>query len=255
MSLYFASLASGSNGNCYYIGNKRDAVFIDAGISCRETEKRMARLGLSMQTIRAIFISHEHTDHTYGATVLSKRYQIPVYISEPAYNKSRLSLSEKLMMPLIANWPVKVGEMNIKAFPKMHDACDPFSFTVSNGVSTVGVFTDIGSICNNVAENFSQCHAAFLETNYDEEMLDHGHYPAFLKKRIRSKHGHLSNQQAKELFNSHRSPFLSHLLFSHLSQDNNDPQKVLDLFSDFSDEIRIKIASRVRETELFSINM
>ena len=255
MSLYFASLASGSNGNCYYIGNSHEAVLIDAGISCRETEKRMARLGLSIQLVRAIFISHEHTDHTNGARMLSNKHNIPVYISEPTNRNRSLNLDEKLKMPLLANWPVEVGGLKVKAFPKMHDACDPLSFTVSGGGSTVGVFTDIGSICENVAHNFSQCHAAFLETNYDEEMLEQSRYPAFLKKRIKSDHGHLSNLQSLELLNSHRSPFLTHLLFSHLSQDNNDPQKVLALFSKHANGIQLEIASRQHETKLYQIGM
>src|SRR5947209_5371992 len=99
MSLFIASLNSGSNGNCYYIGNEHDAVLVDAGISCRETERRMLRLGLSMQKVRAIFISHEHSDHISGVTVLAKKYQLKVYITPQTMLKGGLLLQEHLVIP------------------------------------------------------------------------------------------------------------------------------------------------------------
>src|ERR1035437_2097749 len=97
MALYISSLNSGSNGNCYYIGNEQEAVLIDAGISCRETERRMIRLGLSIRKVRAIFISHEHIDHTCGAEVISRKYNIPVYITPATYENSRMNLSLALV--------------------------------------------------------------------------------------------------------------------------------------------------------------
>ncbi|MEO8762135.1 MAG: MBL fold metallo-hydrolase, partial [Bacteroidia bacterium] len=174
MSLYIASLNSGSNGNCYYIGNDTEAVLIDAGISCRETEKRMNRLGLAIEKVKAIFISHEHSDHINGLEVLSKKYQLPVYITEKTLQNSRLSLSEKLINSFTAHTPINIGKLCINSFPKRHDAIDAHSFTVvGNGVN-IGILTDIGSVCKHVKESFSQCHAVFLEANYDEQMLDEG---------------------------------------------------------------------------------
>ena len=254
MSLYIASLNSGSNGNCYYIGNHREAVLIDAGICCRETEKRLSRLGLSFKKIRAVFISHEHTDHTYGVEVISRRYGLPVYISAVTHENSRLKLEENLVKPLIADAPVMIGELVINSFLKLHDASDPHSFTVSGGGITVGVFTDMGAACTNLIRHFSQCHAAFLEANYDEVMLEEGRYPRFLKNRIQGDHGHLSNLQALELFTSHRPPFMSHLLLSHLSQDNNNPQLVRDLFLQHAGGTNIAIASRHEESAVYCIS-
>src|ERR1700761_9647927 len=106
MTLYIASLNSGSNGNCYYIGNDREAVLIDAGIPCRETERRMRRLGLSLSTVKAIFISHEHDDHIRGLEVLSRRYQLPVYISDTTLRQIRFSLDPQLIRPLDPTGPV-----------------------------------------------------------------------------------------------------------------------------------------------------
>ena len=253
MPLYITSLNSGSNGNCYFIGNGEEAVLIDAGISCRQTERRMGRLGLPLRSIKAIFISHEHTDHTKGAEVLSRKYGIPVYITEATYQSSRLNLDPDMIIPFTAVSPVYVGDLTVTPFPKSHDASDPHSFTVcGNGIIT-GVFTDIGSACEHVEHHLSQCHAAFLEANYDENMLETGRYPIYLKRRIRGKKGHLSNDQALELFITRRSPGMKLLVLSHLSAENNHPELVHELFSKHANGTKIVVASRYEETEVFCI--
>ena len=200
MSLFVSSLNSGSNGNCYYIGNQDEAVLIDGGISCRETEKRMKRLGLSLTKVKAIFVSHEHGDHIHGVPVLSRKHKIPVYITEATRRNGRVKLREELTFKLETYQPITIGGLSVVAFPKLHDACDPTSFIIQGGDVTIGVFTDIGKACDHVTKHFQQCHAAFLETNYDEDMLTNGRYPFMLKERIRGDQGHLSNDQALQLF-------------------------------------------------------
>ncbi|MGZ3871627.1 MAG: MBL fold metallo-hydrolase [Mucilaginibacter sp.] len=253
MALFIASLNSGSNGNCYYIGNEREAILVDAGISCRETEKRMLRLGLSMQKVKAIFVSHEHSDHINGIPMLAKKYRLPVYITPPTLLRGGLKLDGELVISFDAFQTVVIGELHIKAFPKQHDASNPHSFLITCRDVKVGVFTDIGVVCENLIKHFSQCHAAFLEANYDDEMLDKGGYPYHLKRRIRGGHGHLSNKQALELFTAHRPAFMSHLLLAHLSKNNNDPQLVQDLFDSCADGINIIVASRYAETPVYYI--
>jgi phosphoribosyl 1,2-cyclic phosphodiesterase len=254
MQLYIASLNSGSNGNCYYISNGVDAVLIDAGISCRETERRMIRMGLPIRGVKAIFITHEHTDHTRGAEVLSLKYGIPVHITEATYSNSRMKLDTHLMNHFTAYTPVTVGDLQVNPFPKWHDASEPHSFTVCANGLTVGVFTDIGIVCDHVAHHLSQCHAAFLEANYDEEMLERGRYPIYLKRRIRSAEGHLSNDQALDLFKTHRSPKMQLLVLSHLSAENNHPQLVTELFNPHANGTRIVVASRYEETDVFCVS-
>nr|WP_040626410.1 MBL fold metallo-hydrolase [Mucilaginibacter paludis] len=253
MSLFITSLNSGSNGNCYYVGNEQDAILVDAGISCRETEKRMQRLGLSMHNVRAVFISHEHSDHIRGLPVLAKKYQLPVYITPRTLQYGGLALDENLVIPFRGYEPVRVGDLLVTAFPKLHDASDPHSFIISYRDVKVGVFTDIGSPCDNLISHFAQCHAAFLEANYDEAMLEQGRYPYHLKRRIRGGNGHLSNSQALEVFKVHRPSFMSHLLLSHLSKDNNCPQLVQDLFNLHANGTNIIIASRFEETAVYRI--
>ncbi len=254
MSLFIASLNSGSNGNCYYIGNEHEAVLIDAGISCRETERRMLRLGLNIRKVKAIFVTHEHSDHINGIPVLAKKYQLPVYITPPTMLHGRLILEEHLVFPFVAFQTFSIGELQVTAFPKLHDASNPHSFIITCRDINVGVFTDIGAACEHVIHHFSQCHAAFLEANYDDEMLDKGGYPFHLKRRIRGGHGHLSNKQALELFITHRPPFMSHLLLSHLSKNNNDPILVQELFDACAGDVSIIVASRYKESEVYYIS-
>jgi phosphoribosyl 1,2-cyclic phosphodiesterase len=253
MSLFIASLNSGSNGNCYYAGTEQDAILVDAGISCRETEKRMKRLGLSMKNIRAIFISHEHTDHINGLTLLARKYHLPIYITEETGRQCGLSADMYELIPFSAFYPVNIGEIRITAFPKFHDACDPHSFIVSSSAVNVGIFTDIGIVCTQLINYFRQCHAVFLESNYDVEMLKKGGYPQHLKNRISGGSGHLSNIQALQLVMDHKPAFMSHIILSHLSKNNNDPELVYDLFNQNIKDATIVVASRYAETALYHI--
>lgn len=244
MSLFIASLNSGSNGNCYYIGNGREAILVDAGLSCRETERRMLQLGLNIRTVRGVFVSHEHTDHIRGLEQLSRKYRIPVYITQATLYNSRLNLEPSLTNLMGVRSSHDLNGLCIQAFPKTHDAVEPCSFIVRGSGVVIGVFTDIGTACSGLTEHFRQCHAAFLEANYDEEMLEKGPYPYHLKRRISGGRGHLSNRQALELFVRHRPAHMSHLLLSHLSQDNNSPEKALSYFAGYHPEVNIQVASR-----------
>ena len=252
MSLQIASLNSGSNGNCYYVGNDEDAIFVDAGLSCRETERRMQRLGLSMKKVKAIFISHEHIDHVRGLAGVASKYNLPIYVNDKT-KAGCYHLTNHKTIHFNANQPVSMRSLSIVGFSKFHDAADAHSFNITSNGITVGVFTDIGKVCDNFIHHFKQCNAAFLEANYDDEMLENGRYPTFLKDRIRGDHGHLSNKQALDLFVNHRPSFMSHLLLAHLSKDNNSVQLVQDLFSKIDKNIEVVVASRYEESEIYSI--
>ena len=253
MSLFITSLNSGSNGNCYYIGNENEAVLIDAGLTCRETEKRMARLGLSMGKVKAIFISHEHGDHIKGVSVISRKYQLPVYVTAATLRHARLDLPDHLVFTFEKFVTKRIGALNVLGFPKFHDAAEPHSFVVEEGGVKIGIFTDIGVVCEQLYYYFGQCHAAFLEANYDEEMLENGRYPYHLKNRIRGGHGHLSNKQALDLFIARKPQFMSHLLLSHLSKDNNCPDLVSRMFKENAQDTEVMVASRYCETPIFEI--
>ncbi len=253
MALFITSLNSGSNGNCYYIANNAEAVLIDAGITCRETEKRMHLLGLSMKKVKAIFISHEHSDHIRGLKAIAEKYSLPVYITGGTSSGGGVRLRQELAIEFNAYNPINIGGLCVTAFPKHHDAADPHSFIINCHGITIGVFTDIGTACEPLIKHFSECHAAFLEANYDEELLQNGRYPQFLKNRIRGGRGHLSNNQALEIFTKHKPPFMSHLFLSHLSKDNNCPELAHRLFHHHAGSTEIIIASRYAQTPVYTI--
>ncbi len=253
MSLFITSLNSGSNGNCYYVGNANEAVLVDVGISCKEVELRMTRLNLPLNKVKAIFISHEHGDHIKGVQTLSKKYNIPVYITSATLNNSHLVLENVLIKSFKSYEKIIIGNLIVTPFPKRHDASDPFSFIVEGNGVKIGVLTDIGSACEHVIDNFKQCHAAFLEANYDEHLLEKGSYPYHLKSRIRSDKGHLSNRQALELFVNHKHQLMSHLILSHLSKDNNCPMLVKDIFTQHAQNTQVFVASRLKETDIFHV--
>ncbi len=254
MTLRVASLNSGSNGNCYFIGNGDDAVLIDAGISCREIEKRLKRLGLSIRMVKAVFITHEHGDHIHGLAALCKRHKLPVYITARTKAMAGRALETTDTIMFTSGETVSIGGLNISAFPIRHDAAEPHNFVISNGEVRAGIFTDIGYACEHVIHHFRQCNVAFLETNYDEEMLERGPYPWPLKNRIRGGFGHLSNRQALKLFREHKPSFMSHLFLSHLSEENNSPELVAHLFQKAAGRTNVIVASRYHETALYEIN-
>lgn len=254
MGMYFTSLNSGSNANCYYVSNGNEAVLIDAGLSCRETEKRMNRLGLEMNKVKAIFISHEHSDHITGLELLSRKHKLPVYISQKTLANSNLSIDPSLVRYFVKEDTVAIDELQVKCFSKSHDAADPYSFMISSQNINVSVITDIGYACKQVLHYFQKSHAVFLESNYCETMLANGDYPYHLKRRISSDHGHLSNTQALDLFLNYRTPQLSYLILSHLSKNNNTAQTVDDLFQQHAGTTKVIVASRYEESALFSID-
>ena len=253
MSLFIASLNSGSNGNCYYLGNESEAILVDAGISCREIEQRMRQLQLDIRKVKGIFISHEHSDHIKGLPVLSRKYALPVYITHTTQQFGGLKLDQKLVVGFRPHEPVSIGALTVLPFPKIHDAADPYSFVVTHKGVNVGVFTDIGLPCAQLIKYFGQCHAAFLEANYDEDMLENGGYPYYLKKRIRGGKGHLSNSQALQVFQKHRPSFMSHLVLTHLSKNNNCPRLVFELFSKHAQGVHMFVASRDEASPVYHI--
>jgi phosphoribosyl 1,2-cyclic phosphodiesterase len=255
MPLHIASINSGSNGNCYYIGNDTDAVLIDAGISCRETEKRLRRLGLSMKKIKAVFISHEHSDHISGVESITGKYGLPVYITEKTLLNCTIKVSKDCLHYFSSNERITIGNLIIKSFAKLHDASDPHSFIVQDDEGVcIGIFTDIGKACEEVIYHFKQCNAVFLEANYDEAMLAAGDYPYFLKRRITGDNGHLSNADALKLFCTYKTERLTHLVLSHLSKNNNSPELVERAFTPHAGETKIVVASRYHETEVYTIH-
>ena len=251
--LEICAIASGSNGNCYYIGNESDAILIDAGISTKMILARLQEKDLNASKIKAVFISHEHTDHMRGARVLSKRLNIPVYLTSKTYYGAYKNIRPDHPHFFKPDDVISIGEFKVISFLKNHDASEPCSFRIEFEGKNVGIFTDIGEPCDKVKENLSICDALFLEANYDEKMLLEGNYPWFLKKRISSEYGHLSNRQTFELLEMHAGKNLKCVFLSHLSKENNTPEIAYNEIRPLESRFNVKLTSRYNAGEIFQL--
>ncbi len=251
--IFIASICSGSNGNCYYVGTETDAILIDAGASFAEISRRMTALGLCSSKLRGIFVSHEHTDHVRGLELVAHRWNLPIWGTKKTLLRCRLGRSLYRGVAIEAGDWISVGALEVFPFRKKHDAVDPVSFVVAYAGIHIGVFTDIGRCCEALIHAFKSCHAVFLESNYCAEMLANGSYPYHLKHRISGGYGHISNNEALELFREHRAPHLSHVLLSHLSGNNNCPDRALQTFLPYCDGVEVMVASRYAPSPVFRI--
>jgi len=249
------AIASGSNGNCYYIGNSETAILIDVGITRKQVLMRMAQKNLNPNKIKAIFVSHEHTDHSCGARVLSAKINVPVFMTYETLKGSWHKFHPKKTIFFKQGEIIKIGDFAVHTFLKQHDAEAPCSFRVEYSGINVGVFTDLGAPCKSVISNLQKCHALFLESNYDEEMLWTGSYPDHLKLRISSDYGHLSNNQAFELLKKYHNPNLKLVLLSHLSQENNRPEIAMAAFKELEKKFEIKLTNRYEAGDVFTISL
>lgn len=249
--LEICAIASGSNGNCYYIGNEKDAVLIDAGISAKQIISRMKEQNLNPEKLKACFVTHEHGDHMRGARGVSKKMQIPIYLTAKTHNGAYKKLRPDYPKFFKPDEKIEVGSFTIYPVLKNHDAAEPCSFRVQYKNKNVGVFTDIGEACDNVKFHLQKCDTLFLESNYDEKMLWDGGYPYFLKQRVASDVGHLSNDQAFELLENHTGENLKCVFLSHLSRDNNTPEKALKRMESLTSRFEIKLTSRFEVGEIY----
>lgn len=251
--LEICAIASGSNGNCYYIGNDTDAILVDAGISGKQILNRMAEVGLDSKKIKAVFITHEHGDHMRGARGVNKKLQVPIYLTAKTYNGAYKNMRPDYPKYFTPNEEIQIGDFTVFPVLKNHDAAEPCSFLINYKNKNIGVFTDIGEACENVKLHIKECNGLFLESNYDEKMLWDGGYPYFLKQRVASKDGHLSNDQAFELLEQHTNEELECVFLSHISKENNTPEKAAERMKDLNDRFTIKLTSRHEASDVYCI--
>lgn len=223
-------LASGSNGNAFFIKTGANCFLVDAGISCRQICLRLQQIGHHIDEIKGIFITHEHSDHIRGLRVLLNRFPVPVYITKKTYNKFPEAIDDRYLHFIESNDSITINNTVIQSLPKSHDAVDPslFSFCFKN--RKVSVVTDVGHVCDNVINAVQDSHILFLESNYDETMLWEGYYPYSLKQRVAGEYGHLSNAMAGDLILNHARQGLEYVFLSHLSENNNTPDIAMDTF-------------------------
>ncbi|PLX32271.1 MAG: MBL fold metallo-hydrolase [Ignavibacteria bacterium] len=221
-------LNSGSNGNAVYVESPHTgaAVLLDCGISRRQIELRLKVHGRHLQSVRGIFVTHEHGDHVRGVPVTTKLYRIPTYLTEATFRGMWRNKPHKGHRFMGNTEAVTIEDIEVRAYPKSHDAADPVFFVVTIDGRRFLYATDLGMHDATVAGLLGEVDAALVESNYDEHMLETGSYPQYLKDRIRSEHGHLSNHQAMSLIREHANGRLRMLILGHLSENNNTPEIV-----------------------------
>ena len=218
-----ASLGSGSKGNGTIVDSGSTCLLVDLGFTLKETEKRLERLGVSPLTIDAILVTHEHSDHVHGVGPFSRKYKKPVFLTPGTHSKAKLGKVDGAR-PINCHKPFRIGDIGVEPVPVPHDAREPCQYVLSAGGFKVGVLTDLGHITRFVVEQYKFCHALLLECNHDLQMLNDGPYPYALKQRVGGPHGHLNNLQAAELLQEIELDQLRHLIISHVSEQNNQPE-------------------------------
>jgi phosphoribosyl 1,2-cyclic phosphodiesterase len=220
VSLHFASLGSGSKGNATLVKSADALLLIDCGFTIKETERRLALLGLTPSDVSAILVTHEHSDHIKGVGPLARKYKLPVHLTHGTGKYDGVS---KLTTRQAINThkDFSIADIDITPVAVPHDAREPCQFVFRSAQKTLGVLTDLGSITPFVIEQYKHCDALMLECNHDPRMLSMGPYPASLKLRVGGLWGHLSNQQAAELLRNINHQQLQHLVISHISEQNN----------------------------------
>lgn len=218
----FCVLGSGSRGNATYVESDGVGLLIDAGFSGVELSRRLARVGVDMAQVRAILVTHEHSDHTSGVGVLSRKYQLPVY-ANLGTRQAAGPVLDKLhdFIPFVTGESFFLSPFRIHPFAISHDTVDPVGFTLDDGQSTLGYCTDTGMVSRLIHHHLHRCHGLVLECNHDLEMLKNGPYPPALQQRIRSKDGHLANPEALAFVQGLSHGHLRHVILAHISQSNN----------------------------------
>jgi len=244
-------LASGSKGNCTVIEGASGAILIDAGLSAKELLVRMAVAQIDPDTLDAVLVTHEHGDHVKGLDVTARKLDIPVYATEGTLNEflnnRRTSVKPLCHHTIQYGEGFGIGDFSIEPFATSHDAAEPCGFVIRNGDCCIGYCTDTGIMTAAMHELLRQCDGLVLESNHCPDMLENGPYPEYLKRRIRSKRGHLSNQAAAECLHGFGKD-VPQVILAHLSEVNNTPEKAKGTARDglglFFAEERVVVATQ-----------
>ena len=244
----YCSIGSGSSGNCHYVGYKDTNILIDAGLSGKRITGGLDEIDVDASKLNGIFITHEHSDHIKGVGVLSRKYDLPIFVNY----KTWLAIKDKIGKVKEDNIKIfendkkyAIGDMEIKPFSITHDAADPVGFNLFDGKEKLSVATDIGHISDNIRDNILGSKLVVLESNYDKEMLLMGSYTYSLKKRVMSDIGHLSNESAAKFAVELIKNGTEDILLAHLSRENNFPALAFETSNHILTENGMRIGNDV----------
>ena len=246
----FCTIASGSSGNCTYIGIGGQHLLVDAGISGKRVREGL--MHLEVQSPTAILVTHEHSDHISGVGVIARRYGIPVYATPFTWRyflrHERLGpLRQDQVRHITPGTPVQIGSATVTAFDIPHDASQPVGYTFEANGSKLAYATDLGKPTEDVISHIKNANLLLIESNYDPEMLEKGRYHADLKARVASPRGHLSNVAAGQLIVEVAWEGLQHVVLGHLSEENNRPMLAYDTVGRIMDAKGVKAQLSVAE--------
>lgn len=229
----FAVISSGSKANCTYLEYNNRAILIDCGLSCKQAIIRLEKLGVDVNKISAILLTHEHSDHIRGLSVLSRKLQIPVYAN---FKTSKYLQNVYATELFTTGEDFSLGSFSVHPFSIVHDAVDPVGFSVRAAGIKFAQVTDLGRVTSLVKESLKDSNMLVLEFNYDQQrLMDCDKYPWELKQRIQSSHGHLSNNDASMFLNEITHPDLRHVVLAHLSENSNEPELALAAAAEFNE--------------------
>ncbi len=264
MEFKFCSLSSGSSGNCQYIETKNSRIIIDAGLSGIAIEKLMSSKGVNPNSIDAIFVTHEHIDHSKGVGILSRRYNIPIYANADTWKAMETTIGkikEENIKVFTTEQDFELRDLTIYPVGIFHDAADPVGYIVYYKNKKISVVTDTGWVNNNIIDSIRNSDLYLIESNHDIKMLKEGSYPWALKQRILSTRGHLSNDDCGRVLDNVLTGRGEIVLLGHLSQDNNIPELAFEtarrgiekLGIDIHKDIVLGLTHRDNATEVFSL--
>ena len=251
------SLQSGSSGNCIYVESAGARLLIDAGISGIQAERRLAAHRREIRDVDALLVSHDHADHSKTAGVFGRKYDLPVYVTEPTWRAARrwTDLGRKHeVRTFTAGETLTVGTVRVETVATAHDGVDGVGFVVDDGERRLGVLTDLGHVFEGLAEVVSTLDAVIIESNYDPGMLAEGPYPPYLKERNRGPGGHLSNQEAATLVGGAVARGLRWACLAHLSEENNSPEVALATHRELlGPDFPLYVTSRYEATDIMEV--
>ena len=228
--LKFISFGSGSSGNCYYLGTATDGLFVDIGVGLRTLKKYARDYGISLNSVQRILITHDHADHIKSVGAFSHDYNVPVYATEKVHAGIEINycvqrkLLKELKLFLEPRTTVRLGDFLVTPFLVPHDANENVGYKIEvEGVVFV-IITDAGSVTEEMKGFIGEANYLVIEANHDVEMLQDGPYPQYLKERINSPNGHLSNKECGQVLAENMTERLKHVWLCHLSEENNHPE-------------------------------
>ncbi|MBQ7364944.1 MAG: MBL fold metallo-hydrolase [Clostridia bacterium] len=250
------TLSSGSSGNCTYIRCGDTEFLIDAGISRREIAKKLSALGTSLQAIRAIFVTHEHSDHIKGIPMVAKYDKIPIFAHKLTLSFLK-EVDPSLQHPIKHPDTITLGDVSVTAFATPHDSLASCGYVITYQGKRFGYATDLGRPTDTAVDALVGCQAVILEANYDKDMLRYGSYPPFLKERIRGNYGHLDNEVAAKFAAFLAKTGTERVLLAHLSDENNTPETAYRTVSEYLQKeklsLSLAVAARHEISELVTL--